>query len=264
LAAEGFTFADCIVELDKSYRFDPNSGIGLLSRAVGRGASDEAIEVLGRSELTDIAWLARPDAELRALICSGFEAVVQQRDPARALEALSAFRVLCAVRKGRWGVEKVNARIERWLAAKGWVSPSEAFYAGRPVMILRNDETLRLYNGDIGVVLPDPHDPLRPRVFFPPLGRGEVRGFAPAMLPPFETVFATTIHKSQGSEYDHVVVVLPDVDAPVLSRELLYTAITRARKAMTLIGPKPVLRAAIAREVRRDSGLGDRLWAAVG
>ncbi len=126
-------------------------------------------------------------------------------------------------------------------------------------MVIRNDYNLRLFNGDIGITLPDPEEPERMKVFF--LGNdGALRGFAPARLPEHETVYAMTVHKSQGSEFERVLVVTPNESSPVLSRELLYTALTRAKQQAVFYGTPEVFEAAVERRLRRSSGLRDRLW----
>ena len=124
-------------------------------------------------------------------------------------------------------------------------------------MITRNDYNLKLFNGDIGVILPDA-DSGEPRAFFPGPDN-EVRKFLPLRLPEHQTAYALTVHKSQGSEFDRVLLVLPDRESPVLSRELLYTGITRARKGVELWFEEKVFRAALSRRVRRTSGLRDAL-----
>jgi exodeoxyribonuclease V alpha subunit len=130
----------------------------------------------------------------------------------------------------------------------------EVWYAGRPVMILENDYNLGLFNGDVGIALPADREL---RVFFP--GPEGFISFSPARLPRFETCYAMTVHKSQGSEFDHTVLVLPEEPCQVLGRELLYTALTRARQRFSLVGTAEQLREAIQRPARRDSGLGEAL-----
>jgi exodeoxyribonuclease V alpha subunit len=127
-------------------------------------------------------------------------------------------------------------------------------------MVTRNDPGLRLHNGDVGIALPDPGDAGNLRVCFA-AADGSVRSFAPARLPGHETAFAMTVHKSQGSEFDRVLLVLPERDSPLLTRELIYTGLTRARSSVELWADEPVLRAAIGRQVLRGSGLRDALWA---
>ncbi len=178
------------------------------------------------------------------------------------LEAFHRFRVLAALRRGPFGVETLNALIEEALRAHRSVRTRTVWYPGRPVMVLENDYHLGLYNGDVGVALPDPDSEGKLRVAFE-TSDGELRRFAPARLPHHETVFAMTVHKSQGSEFDDVLLVLPPEDARVLTRELLYTGITRARRRIELSGSMPAVRAGVARRVQRASGLYERLWGSV-
>ena len=126
-------------------------------------------------------------------------------------------------------------------------------------MITRNDYNLQLYNGDVGIILPDLKKDNLQRAFFKDES-GNLRDFAPAMLPGHETVFAMTVHKSQGSEFDNVLLILPDQDSPLLTRELLYTAITRARKKVEIWGRKTLFFAAVKRQINRTSGLTEALW----
>jgi exodeoxyribonuclease V alpha subunit len=173
------------------------------------------------------------------------------------LRRLEKFRILCAVRQGVYGVGAVNRLVEEILRETGLIQTDADWYAGRPVMITRNDYNLKLFNGDIGVALPDANGTLR--VFF--RGDGEtIRPFSPLRLPEHETVYAMTVHKSQGSEFENVLLILPDRESPVLTRELIYTALTRASGSVQLWLREEIFRAAIARRVERTSGLRDALW----
>ena len=165
------------------------------------------------------------------------------------LSAFSQFCVLCAVREGAYGVAQLNAQIEKALGF-----PSSAWYAGRPVMVTRNDYALELMNGDIGICLKGPNGKLR--VAFSD-SAGGIRWIVPSRLDGVETVFAMTVHKSQGSEFQHVLLVIPPQDSAVLSRELIYTGLTRARENLTIWAPKPeVFIHACNRRVLRSGGLG--------
>jgi exodeoxyribonuclease V alpha subunit len=173
--------------------------------------------------------------------------------------AFRRFRVLCPRRRGPWGVETINRLVDEELRRRGLADTAAAWYAGRPVLVTQNDHTLGLFNGDVGIALPDPDDPGRLRVVFEGEG-GRMRAFAPARVPLHETVWATTVHKSQGSEFDRVLLALPDEDAPLMTRELLYTAITRARERVEVWGDETILLAAVERRLVRSSGLRDALW----
>ena len=175
------------------------------------------------------------------------------------LTAFDEFRLLCALRRGPWGVEGLNQRVAAELRRCELLSGEQGWYEGRPVLVTRNDYSLNLMNGDIGIALwvPGPSAELVLRVAFPRNdGSGGVRFVMPSRLVEVETVFAMTVHKSQGSEFDHTALVLPDALNPVLTKELLYTAITRAKSWFSLVEARPgVFEGAVSRNVQRTSGL---------
>lgn len=200
---------------------------------------------------------AQLKAALRARVTAGFSDFLKASDPLAALAALTRFRILCALRDGPFGVAGLNRLTEEILEEAGLIRPQSPWYARRPIMITRNDYNLKLFNGDIGLLLPD-GDAGELRAYFP--GPDDtLRKFLPLRLPEHETAFAMTVHKSQGSEFDRVLLILPDRESPVLSRELLYTAITRARASVELWFDEKVFRAALTRRVTRTSGLCDAL-----
>jgi exodeoxyribonuclease V alpha subunit len=149
--------------------------------------------------------------------------------------------------------------LERIFRERKLIRGEGRWYQGRPILINRNDYNLRLYNGDIGVVLPDPGVQGELRAFFP-APEGSLRKFHPLRLPEHETAYALTVHKSQGSEFDRVLLILPDRDSPVLTRELLYTGLTRARESVQVWGQEKVFQDAVSRRTIRMSGLRDALW----
>jgi exodeoxyribonuclease V alpha subunit len=271
---DGRGLADCLVSLDESFRYRADSGIGRLARAINAGDGGGALAILrGKpgphaererdverdTELFEPRMSAGVDAslgELERRATLGYAPFIECKDPKEKLERLGQYRVLCAHRQGPRGVEQQNRNVEEWLARAGLIDTLTTFYENRPIIITQNDYTLGLFNGDVGVVVRDEHDRLR--VCFE--GQGGLRLLAPGRLPPHETVFATTVHKSQGSEFDAVSVVLPDTVSALVGRELLYTAVTRARRRVDLFGPADVIRSAIARTVQRPSGLRDALW----
>lgn len=267
LEGEGETaspLADCLVILRKNYRFGADSGIGALSRAVNEGAADAALDLLhgGNCAGVTLCDVPPPDllaAALRPAVVAGFSEYLAQEDPAAALAAFSRFRILCAVREGRYGLAGLNQTVEHLLADEGLITAGRRWYHGRPVMVTVNDYPLRLFNGDIGIALPDPEAVDGLAVFFPSPDGG-LRKFSPHRLPPHETVFAMTVHKSQGSEFDSILMVVPPFDTPVLTRELLYTGITRARREVELWCTEDIFRSASARRVERSSGLRRALW----
>lgn len=251
----GSVIGDGIVVLQRVYRF--GGGIAELANAVASGDGDRAVDLLNQGR-TELRWAETDDVRVGATRTGTtlVEAAARSH-PREALAALGALRVLCAHRQGPAGVGAWNERIERWLAAAipGYAGRG-AWYPGRPLLVTENDHELRLYNGDTGVIVVGADG--RPTAVFE--RQGGLREVAPTRLRAVETVRAMTIHKSQGSQFDEVVVVLPDSDGPILTRELLYTAITRARRRVTVIGPEAVLRAAVKRPITRASGLGERLW----
>ncbi|MGM0569911.1 exodeoxyribonuclease V subunit alpha [Marinobacter sp.] len=187
----------------------------------------------------------------------------------QVLAAFGDFQVLCALRQGPWGVEGLNDLIARELTARGLIPKAEGWYRGRPVLVTGNDYNLGLMNGDIGITfsLPwgqdengQPCDTLR--VAFPASdGSNDIRWISPSRLQHLETVYAMTVHKSQGSEFNHTCLILPDRLSPVMTRELVYTGITRARNWFSLIaGDETVLLESVAQRVVRASGLAERLW----
>lgn len=276
--------AESIVTLTRFHRFGSGSGIGEVARAIQRigtgGASaEEALHLMragrtrpgdpGRDE--EVALVA-PSAtgrhplprDLLGTVVSRYgEAVRLALEGAPATEVLEAFeriRVLTALRRGPDGVHALNLAIERALAsAVPGYAAGEAFPIGQPLLVTRNDHQSQLYNGDVGVVVRDPDSPARRRVAFPTTGGG-VRLLAPARLPETEPVFAMSIHKSQGSQFGEVVLVLPRVDSPLLSRELIYTGVTRAEQSVTIVADEHILATALGRRVQRASGLAERLW----
>jgi exodeoxyribonuclease V alpha subunit len=255
--------AGCIIELARNYRFDADSGILALSQAINDGDDGRALGLLTARPGSGTAGAELPPSgslkqRLRGRAMEYFGPVAQTRDPLTALQALNRFRILCAVRQGPFGVETLNRTVEEVLAEAGLVRAHERWYAGRPVLVTRNDYTLKLFNGDVGVILPDPISGELRAWFLD--ADNSLRSVPPVRLPEHETVFAMTVHKSQGSEFEEVLFVLPDRETPLLTRELLYTGVTRASRRVELWFNEPALRAAIARRVERASGLREALW----
>ncbi|MCD6224068.1 MAG: exodeoxyribonuclease V subunit alpha, partial [Deltaproteobacteria bacterium] len=267
---------NAIVDLKKNYRFSEKSGIAELSRCVKNGDAAGALSALKKGE--GVIWEKINQApaqgpydildlydNLKESVLKGFSGFLETGDPDKALARLNAFKILSPVKKGPFGVFFLNRIAERILSDEGLIKPNNAssdpWYPGRPVLITRNDYNLQLFNGDIGIIMPaDGSNPAhgsnkdRLYAFFPDQSGG-ARRFLPWILPEHETVFAMTVHKSQGSEFDDVLMVLPEKDTPVLTRELIYTGITRARQSLTIRGSEAVLKAAISRRIERASGL---------
>ena len=255
---------DCVVQLKKSYRFETDSGIGAVSRAVNKGDGDFALKLLKSGTYDDIRWKPLPKPNplhrvLRQNVLEGYKPYLETSDPIEAFHLFEQFRLLCAVRKGPYGVMTLNLVAEKILQEENLITPGKRWYRGRPVLITRNDYNLGLFNGDIGIILPDPasnHD-LRALFLSPD---GTLRKLLPIRLPEHETVFAMTVHKSQGSEFDKALLLLPDRHTPLLTRELIYTGITRAKKGVDVWCTEGVFLESVNQQIQRVSGLRDALW----
>jgi exodeoxyribonuclease V alpha subunit len=288
-----------VAMLRHSHRFGAHSGISQLAHAVNAGDPARVHALLGAPS-TDLLWLPtvtrerltelaidggrtpRSDSDAAVARCGYrhyLDRLRQQRplpgagnaahdDWARdVLQAFNRFQLLCALRRGPHGVDGLNQLIAEALHARSLIDASDGWYEGRPVMITRNDYSLGLANGDIGICLrtPDDHGNLRLSVAFlahaVPGSSADtrIRHVLPARLGEVATTFAMTVHKSQGSEFEHTALVLPDEASAVLTRELLYTGITRARRWFSLLGNQAVIESAISRRTRRHSGLAEHL-----
>ena len=255
---------DCIVTLRKSYRFPKESGIATVSRAVNEGEGERARELIRGGKYEDIQWRGLPPFRdlaraIRNKVIHGFGDYLKAREPQEVFQFFDQFKVLCALREGPYGVLAINSMVEQILREKGLIAVDERWYRGRPILINRNDYDLQLFNGDVGILLQDSDADNTLRAFFQ-TPDGNLRKIHPLRLPEHETVFAMTIHKSQGAEFDQVVLILPDRDSPVLARELVYTGITRAREKIEIWGEEAVFQMAVARRTERMSGLKDALW----
>lgn len=252
--------SDCVALLTYSHRFAGGSGIGELARLVNAGSAKAALKLLTGKSHADLVWHGAGPSQERELLermeagyADFFGAVQGAGSPGEVLKHLERYRVLTAHRDGLHGAGGINRRFEERLFARS--RTGTRWYTGRPVIVTRNDYDLRLFNGDIGVALGRGNGL---RVYFED-AEGHIRGLAPGRLPEHETVFAMTVHKSQGSEFDAIALVLPETHTPVLDRPLIYTAITRARSQVAIFGAQAVLEAAIRHLPPHSSGLRERL-----
>ncbi|WP_241033837.1 exodeoxyribonuclease V subunit alpha [Vibrio maerlii] len=266
--------ADSLCMLQKSYRFDARSGIGQLAKAINSGFAKNVDSVLAKG-FGDIEVLPLASESYNQMIRSLVEqysvylktvkddVLKEQSQNQRAKQALQEFaqcRLLCAVREGDFGVTGLNQRIERALSARRMIqTQDELWYPGRPVMITQNDHGLGLYNGDIGICMLDTDgEDVRLKVYFE-LPDGSVKAILPSRVPEHETAYAMTIHKSQGSEFQFTLMILPPDFSPVLTRELVYTGVTRAKQRLMLLTDSAVLKRAVKAKTQRASGLIARL-----
>jgi len=248
------------VELQKSYRFD--GGIQRFARAINAGDSMQAWELMTKDDPDNISLLQEDVAEYGGKMYCRYMAAVRKAetpdDYKKLFSVLHSFKILCALRKGQTGVSGINDRVERYLSGQGYDCFSSPWYLGRPVMITRNDYVLDLYNGDMGICLPDPENSAVMKIWFE-RSDGSLQGFPPGRISDCKTVYALTIHKSQGTENGEVLVVLPEQDSELVSRELLYTAVTRAKHDVKVKSSRSVFDLAVAGKIERHSGLAVRL-----
>jgi exodeoxyribonuclease V alpha subunit len=262
----GAAFGDGIVMLRNVHRH--GGAIAALARAIRHDDADEAMAVL-RAGDSNVQWIASdvgPSTPLdglhdvRSLAVATGRAVIESAragEARDAIEALGSFRLLCGHRRGPEGVAIWTEHIENWLRAEveGFATGTE-WYVGRPLIVTENDYGLDLYNGDTGVVI----EAEGGRLVAAFERRGGIAEVSPTRLAAVDTVYAMTVHKSQGSQYQAVAFLVPSLDSRVLTRELLYTAVTRARERLILVGPEEAIRTAIERPITRASGLGRALW----
>lgn len=255
-------FADSVAFLKHSYRFSKDSGIGALARAVNAGDANQLKSVFasGYVDLQRIPIATAGNEQLIQHMLEKYRAYLsilnRGKEPGEVLSQFSTFRVLCGLRKGIYGVETLNTDFEKAAQNRGLINMKGRWYSGRPVMITRNDRSLHLYNGDIGIALEDVETG-QLKVWFEQ--GGELVSYSTSRLPQHETVFAMTVHKSQGSEFDDVTLVLAE-EAKVISRELVYTGITRAKKQCALYGSLQTIISSIEKPTIRMSGLAARIW----
>ncbi len=253
-----YAIDDHVVILKKSHRFDAEKGIGKLAQCVQAGALKTLETCLQAQEIRhQNHWSA---ADLHALLLSHYAPYFEAKTPREAWDALNAMMVLCAVKRGPRGVQAMNQQIEQVLSASGHIRPGSSsghFYHLRPVMITQNDYRNQLFNGDIGITW-QPQKEQKAEIYFQRTD-GSFRAFHPAQIGPHSTTWAMTIHKSQGSEFKHVLLILPEEPHPLVSRELIYTGITRARESVNLWCDLDVLKAGVKHQVERYSGLMEAL-----
>lgn len=265
--------ANSLCQLNVSYRFNAQSGIGQLAKAVNEADVATVNAVLAQSwqDVSFFSLTSSHHESVLAQIVAGYQHYLTvmtqpvseytsvEQKAAQVLQAFNQYRVLCALRENEFGVSGLNSQIEQALKKQGYlVHEEETWYAGRPVLITRNDYGLALYNGDVGICLWDEQQPARLKVYFE-LPDGRIKAVLPNAVPEHETAYAMTIHKSQGSEFNAVCLILPPQPAQVLTKELVYTGITRAKQHLLLYANEAILHQAVTTKIQRASGLVQRL-----
>lgn len=249
---------DSIVELKKSYRFVEGSGIEILSTSVNRGDYPQVLDTLGGESHGDISFHELPPPEKMAQAVAdriGKRCVYSDSgDVTEAFREFESFMILCALRHGPYGIGTINQIIENALSGEESMRQKQ-FYPGKPLLISRNDYNVGLFNGDIGIILSQEEDQY---AFFRE-GGDTYRKIPVYRLPVHETAHAMTVHKSQGSEFESILLILPDTLSPVVTRELIYTAITRAKHKVEIWADKNVFKEAVKNTVARESGVRDAL-----
>lgn len=241
-------------ELKHSYRFDTQ--IKDFAFSINQQDKNQAWDILLSDDYPSIS-LVQESLLLHIMSASKsyFSAVKKGLLAKDIFDVYQQFQVLCSNRRGQWGVEGINHRVEQMLYQEEGINVSQPWYLGKPVIITRNDPNTQLFNGDIGLCLKEEGDLF---VFFQ-LANGDIKKLLPNRLPQHETAYALTIHKSQGSEFNHVLMVLPEKPSPVLGKELVYTAITRAKEKVEVASSQQVFDYALSQQVERNSGLRDKV-----
>lgn len=259
--------AEHIIHFTHSRRFPESSSIYQLSQLINQGQGEEAMRYLddlakdNPDPMIRTQWLsAESPLEFKELIArhviDGFRPYLEADTPSAALALFNSFRILAVLREGRWGVDDLNRLSENILQGQKLITTGTGWYENRPIIILKNNYQLNLFNGDVGIVRSNSQG--LKRVYVPTYHGEEIREFIPAVLPQHQSVYAMTVHKSQGAEFTMVVLVLPEADCPILNRELLYTAVTRIRQKIVIIGSRDAFLQAVHRKTERGSGLAAR------
>jgi exodeoxyribonuclease V alpha subunit len=252
--------ADNLIVLQKSHRFDDASGIGKLARLTREGNSEACIELLRQSMDVSVQWKSIREQQITQELLHVVEqhagSIVFADHIEQAFEKFHQNQILCAVWQGPAGVNSVNDTLDKWVMDKKGVEAEVEYYAGKPLMMTANAYQLNIHNGDIGIVWPDAEGKLK--VWFEQ-GENGLRALSLSQCPAHVTAYAMTVHKSQGSEFTHVMMLLPQNDNPVLTRELFYTGISRASETVEIWGSEDIIRQTLARKTVRHSGLMERL-----
>jgi exodeoxyribonuclease V alpha subunit len=248
-----------VAKLSTNRRFGKDSSIHRLCQAISRGNANEVIELIDRGSTIDFEYNERTSSqEADQMIRLGYAGLAQAKTPAEAHQAFLHFQILCPTHEGECGVNSINERTQKLLGINQTIKNKSVRYSGMPIIIERNDYGVNLFNGDIGIFLADENQPDRLAAWFLQ-SDGTYRAISPTRLPPYKLAYAMTVHRSQGSEYDQVMIMLPSIHSELLTRHLLYVACSRARKKVILLGSKKVIKQSIKHSTPSPTGLQNRL-----
>jgi exodeoxyribonuclease V alpha subunit len=249
--SSGDSFSDSTVELDVSHRFDDDKGIGLLAKSCRNADTATALKLLKNDPSGQVDFI-RIDGDFEInisdMILEHFQRYTAKSTPEKVISEFNSFRILSAHKRQFAGVDHINTTAYKSLSKNGLRDNTKQFFNGMPLIISENDYTLNLFNGDTGLILRE-EDTLK-AYFTTDSG---IKSFSTARLPEHSPVFAMTVHKSQGSEFEHVVFVLPDMESSIMTRELFYTAVTRARTKLTVISSESAVKRCIENKMVRST-----------
>ena len=256
------SLTDSLIELQRARRFGEESQIQLFSRAVRRGQIQEA-RAAWRENAPGFILQSHPPRSQKVSVVADRLLAWHQRmlaapTPAAALAVYRQFRLLTPLRRGSWGVETIHQEVLTECVRRNVIPPRETWYPGRPILITTNSTDLELSNGDTGLALIDPDDGCL-KVWFES-ANGNVRSLSPLRMPAHETAYAMTVHKSQGSEFQEILLVLPEEAHPLVNRELIYTAVTRDRQKVEIWATESTVLAGLGQNAQRHSGMARALW----
>lgn len=256
LSNKSFPLNDCFILLEKTYRVEEGSGIKVLSDAVNSGDYERVLEILESDQFPYVTLKDSSKKNVDELIS---KYVLKPAQNNRSIEdirnGLNTYKILCALRRGPFGIEEINRASEKALKGLMGIPANQQWYSGRTIMMNRTNNQFKLRNGETGLCIQASESEFE--ILF---DRKEEFKLPTTRLQDYELAFANTIHKSQGSEYDHVAIVLPNETNPLLSRELLYTAITRAKKSIVIYAKEEIVVDAVKKVVSRNSGIKDKIW----
>ncbi|MCK4710394.1 MAG: exodeoxyribonuclease V subunit alpha, partial [Gammaproteobacteria bacterium] len=261
LHQSNYALSDHVVVLQKSHRFDEFAGIGLLAKSINQGDAESCIKQLKTTDLFSIiSWCQPTENELpnklKQQATTTYMPMMQAESIAHAFKLFHQYQILCAVWNGATGVDTINSQIESYVKIKQGLESHTEFYKGKPLMMTSNVYQYDIHNGDIGIIWPDEQGQLK--IYFEQ-AQGEYRSLSLSQCPQHKSAYAMTVHKSQGSEFNHILLILPNTETAVATRELLYTGITRAAESVEIWGSEGIIRSSIQQKTLRVAGLMERL-----